>query len=128
MDFEDMMKNLMSDSDKKETDFKSTGDAKKALEKFITSIKDYDYEVGDYIERNQYGIKRFKLPQKNQVMRVLYIEKDPRNYVLGENASEVTDVLVAVALKEDTFTKLWVDGSCYKKAGNRDNVIKAFGL
>lgn len=130
MDFEDLLKGALRsgmDNEDAPAPHKSQGDAKKNLDKYLDSYKDgYDFEVGDYVERNEFGRKRYKLPCDNMVAKVLYTNK--ANEIDGEklreyNDGDLVDTLLVVMCAEDVPKKVWVDGSFYKKANARDNII-----
>jgi hypothetical protein len=118
-DFGEFLKHLASESETSHEKYVSQEDARKALESFLSETEECDFKVGDFIERNQYGEKKYKFPSGNQAMKVLKILDD--KYVSDENEHD-GNVLVVCAIRKGIFQQFYVDSRFYRKSGSKKNV------
>ena len=98
-------------------DLKSKSEAKGVLEKFLTAKR--EFEVGDYVERNDYGKKRYKLPNGNMVAKCVKIFDEP--YMDDEHT--LCDALIACAMGKEKVLTFPVNSQFYKKAAAKDNIV-----
>lgn len=97
--------------------FKSTDEALKALNSFLSSRS--DLQVGDRVERNAVGMNRYNMPKAGQVAVV--VEKFDEFRDDGEQAD--ADIRIAIAVAKDNYRFYTVDSRYYKKVEKKDNIF-----
>lgn len=98
-----------------EKQFSSKSEAKDYLMKFINSEK-VAFKVGDFVERNEFGMGRYKLPEGNQAAVCI------RLMDIVEDDDMTVDMEIAVSVRPDTITTFLVNSRFYKPAEKKGNV------
>lgn len=98
--------------------FKSKAEALEELEKFL-ALKS-DLKVGDIVERNEYGLNRYKLPNGNQVAKIIEILNPP----IRDQDGEMFDMLMVVALEKEKTVIISCNSAYYKKSAINSKVVK----
>lgn len=119
-EIDDLIKDIMQNGKPKEEKLESKKQAIKILDDFLN--QEYNYTVGDFVQRNQYGKYRYKSPQKHQVAKVIAMRE--RTYSDNVHEQEVgNDVTLACVLSKDEIRIFNVDGRFYEKASEESNVV-----
>lgn len=124
MDFDEIMRQVRGHSEAPDyQELNSKKEAMETLDEYFS--QEINYKVGDYVERNELGKKKYKHPSGNQVAKVVAIVpheeigssilKDTDGYA-GEN------VVIAVAVAKGTVITYNVDGRLYQKAKDESNI------
>lgn len=101
-----------------DNNFSSVGQAQEHLENYLNQKR--DFEVGDYIERNEHGLDKYRLPSDNMAMKVVHILPE---YTFGKTEEERGyNCIAACAINKKEVRYFPIDTRCYKKAGDRKNV------
>lgn len=114
--FLSMLRAVYESKEMEKKSFASKTDAKDALDKFL-KLDRPDIKEGDQVERNEFGMSKYKLPGNNQV--AVCVRK------ITPSGRHTEDMLMCVALAEGLFETYPVDSRYYRVAGsNVTNVFK----
>ncbi len=112
---------------KEDKPFASRADAEKSLRAYL-DLPRPDLKVGDAVERNNLGKKKYAHPKKGQASIV--VEKfEPRLFGGEETPGAMYDMVVCVAFEQGRFGYYVVDSRYFKKAEEKtakkpDNIVK----
>lgn len=112
---------FLIEKEEKETGYKSRSDATQALKRFLDAPKP-EIKEGDFVERNEYGEKRYRFPKGNQAAAV--IAKLPESYVSSQGDPD--DLMIMVAISPDKYTTFSVDSRFYRLADSAKSNIFNF--
>lgn len=100
--------------------YKDNGAALKDLKAFLDR-ENISFAVGDQIERNDLGRKRYKFPGDGQVAVCVKIYDEPK---MDADDCELNNILMAVAVAKGIFRYYEVNGAYYRKTGsNKTNIF-----
>lgn len=100
--------------------YQDNGEALRDLKAFLER-KNISFEVGDQIERNELGRKRYKFPGDGQVALCVEIYDEPK---MDADDCDLNNILMAVAVAKGIFRYYEVNGKYYRKVGaNTTNIF-----
>lgn len=117
MDIEALIKGFSRDQDE---EFSSRAQACKALRDFINKSPS-EINVGDFVERNEFGLKRYRMPGPNQA--AICVKK--LEYFIDREGS-YNDLLIVFATGKDSFVTHAVDSRYYKIAAEAPANVFSF--
>lgn len=117
--FEDIFRRAMEEHMREQVgSFKSRNEAVEMIQKFVESSKP-DLKIGDYVELNDFGKKRYSFPKANHAAVVTNLLPD--GYI-GDNG-EGEDIVITVAVSPECIRVFSVNSKFYQKAGEKTNIF-----
>lgn len=109
----DIQELLGQDMDNGDDTYGSRMEAIQDLEKFKNETSG-NFGVGDYVERNSFGIEYYNSPKNNQAAICVRKFKAP---ILNKN-DDLCDAEIIIATKRNTIFKYLICSDYYKKLGS----------
>ncbi len=108
MDRETMMA-LFGNNGQREDVYESRLKAVQDINKFVESKR--DFKEGDFIERNEFGLSKYKYPEANQACMCLNLYDD----YTEDNSDTACDMIMAIAVRPKVVLAVYANSKYFKK-------------